>query len=210
MPGQEARAPLQDNVPGSGSGSGECGGARAGIGETDAIVRFELSDDSHLRLLAEADADELYGVIERNRAYLAEWLPWAAGQTREGTLEFIRKTGRQLELNDGFQGVLVSGGQIAGAGGFLSVNWEARATSLGYWLAEAHQGRGLMTSAVSALIDHAFDEWALNRVEIQAATGNHRSRAIPERLGFQQEGVLREYERVGERYLDIVVYSLLA
>ena len=47
-------------------------------------------------------------------------------------------------------------------------------------------------------------------MEIQAATGNHRSRAIPERLGFQQEGVLREYERVGERYLDIVVYSLLA
>jgi ribosomal-protein-serine acetyltransferase len=67
-----------------------------------------------------------------------------------------------------------------------------------------------MTKTVSALLDHAFDEWDLNRVEIHVATGNRRSRAIPERLGFQQEGVLRDYERVGDRYLDIVVYSLLA
>jgi len=63
---------------------------------------------------------------------------------------------------------------------------------------------------VRAMTDYAFDELELNRVEIQVGTNNHRSRAIPERLGFQQEGVLRDYERVGDRYLDIVVYSLLA
>jgi ribosomal-protein-serine acetyltransferase len=47
-------------------------------------------------------------------------------------------------------------------------------------------------------------------VEIHVGTENRKSRAIPERLGFQQEGVLRDYERVGDRYLDIVVYALLA
>jgi ribosomal-protein-serine acetyltransferase len=171
---------------------------------------IQVTDDCELRPLEEADADELYGLVERNRSYLAEWLPWAAGQTQDGVAEFIRKTRRQLEENDGFQGALLLDGQMVGVGGFISVNWESRSTELGYWLAEEHQGRGLMTKTVSALVDHAFGEWDLNRVEVHAAAENRRSRAIPERLGFQQEGILRDYERIGDRYVDIVVYSLLA
>jgi hypothetical protein len=112
-------------------------------------MRLEVSEDCRLVQLEQAHADELYGLVEANRDYLAEWLPWAAGQTLEGTREFIEKTRR-------------------------------------------------------------LGEWDLNRVEIHAATENRRSRAIPERLGFRQEGVLRDYERVGDRYVDIVVYSLLA
>jgi ribosomal-protein-serine acetyltransferase len=179
------------------------------MGDADAL-RFDLTDDSHLRLLREDDAEELHAVIEENRAYLAEWLPWPAEQTLERTAEFIRKAAKQLEENDGFQAVIVRDGRIAGAAGFMGIKWESRSTGIGYWLAEAHQGSGLMTRAVAALTRHAFGELELNRVEIQVASDNRRSRAIPERLGFQEEGVLREYERVGDRYLDIVVYSLLA
>jgi ribosomal-protein-serine acetyltransferase len=174
------------------------------------VLRFDLSDDCHLRVLEESDAEELYGVVERNRAFLAEWLPWPARQTLEGTLEFIKKTRHQLEENDGFQTAIVLDGRIVGSVGFVGIRWEARATSIGYWLAEEQQGRGLMTRAVGALTDHAFDELDLNRVEIQVASDNRRSRAIPERLGFREEGLLRDYERVGDRYLDIVVYGLLA
>jgi ribosomal-protein-serine acetyltransferase len=180
------------------------------MGETGAGVRFDLSADCHLRLLEEADAEELHALIEQNRAYLAEWLPWPADQTPERTAEFIRKARRQAEENDGFQTVMVLDGRIAGAAGFGGIDWESRSTGIGYWLAEADQGRGLMTRAVGALTDHAFDALDLNRVEIQVASDNPRSRAIPERLGFHEEGVLRDYERVGDRYLDIVVYSRLA
>jgi ribosomal-protein-serine acetyltransferase len=66
-----------------------------------------------------------------------------------------------------------------------------------------------MTAAVRALVAHAFDERELHRIEIAAAVGNARSRAIPERLGFRAEGVRRDGERHGERYLDLVVYALL-
>jgi ribosomal-protein-serine acetyltransferase len=173
-------------------------------------MRLDVTDDLHLRLLEEADAEELFCLVEANRSYLAEWLPWAAGQTLDGTAEFIRKTRKQLDDNDGLQGALVLDGRIAGAGGLIGIDWEARKTGIGYWLAEEHQGRGLMTRAVQAVTDYAFDDLDLNRVEIQVATCNARSRAIPERLGFRQEGVLRDYERVGDRYLDLVVYSLLA
>ena len=67
-----------------------------------------------------------------------------------------------------------------------------------------------MTEAVRALVDHAFGAWGLHRVVIEAATGNARSRAIPERLGFREEGVRRGAERNGDDFLDIVVYAMLA
>jgi ribosomal-protein-serine acetyltransferase len=78
---------------------------------------IRVTDDSELRLLDEADAEKLYGLVEANRDYLAEWLPWAAGQTLEGTREFIKKTRRQVEENEGFQGALVLDGRMVGAGG---------------------------------------------------------------------------------------------
>lgn len=54
--------------------------------------RWQITDDTYLRLLTEADATELHALIESNRTYLARWLPWAAGQTFEDTLGFIRRT----------------------------------------------------------------------------------------------------------------------
>jgi hypothetical protein len=58
--------------------------------------------------------------------------------------------------------------------------------------------------------DCCFCLEATVRVEIRAAPENARSRAIPERLGFTQEGTLRQVECVGDRYLDNVVYAMLA
>jgi ribosomal-protein-serine acetyltransferase len=169
-----------------------------------------VTDNCQLRLLEEADSEELYRVIEANRAYLARWMPWAAGQTRESTFEFIRSARRQAAADDGFQAALTCDGAIIGVVGFHSVNWQHGSTTIGYWLDERHQGGGLMTRAVRALVELAFGEWGLHRVEIRAATDNDRSRAIPERLGFREEGVQREAEQIGERYNDLAVYGLLA
>jgi ribosomal-protein-serine acetyltransferase len=173
-------------------------------------VRFPLSENSYLRLLEMQDAQEVYALVESNRDYLAQWMPWAAGQTLERTASFIRTAQERHAASNGFETVVVLDERIVGAAGFAGVDWVARSTSIGYWLAEAHQGRGLMTRAVKALVDHAFGELGLHRVEIRAAAENRRSRAIPERLGFEQEGVLREAERVGDSYQDLIVYGLLA
>jgi ribosomal-protein-serine acetyltransferase len=174
------------------------------------MLRFELSDGHHLRLLEESDAEELYTLIDANRVYLTRWMPWAQEQTLGGTLEFIRATRRQVADNDGFQVTIATEGRIVGVVGFRGVDWPNRATSIGYWLAEAAQGHGTMTEAVRALVDHALGRLHLNRVEIRADVENHRSRAIPERLGFQQEGTLHDAVRVGDHYTDQVVYSMLA
>jgi ribosomal-protein-serine acetyltransferase len=172
--------------------------------------RFELADSVLLRALEEGDAAELYALVEANRSYLAPWMPWATDQTQAGTLSFIRTAVSQLDSNDGFQAALLVDGAIAGTLGYHAVDWQHRQTSIGYWIAERHQGRGLATQAAMALVDHAFDVWDLRRVEIRAAVENARSRAVCERLGFDEEGVLREAERVGDRFHDLVVYSMLA
>lgn len=173
-------------------------------------MRLPISPSSQLRLLDESDAQELHGLIEANRAHLARWLPWAAGQSLADTAAFIRRTREQLRENDGFQAAIACEGRIAGVIGYHGVDWGNRSTSIGYWLAEERQGRGTMTGAVRALVDHALSVWGLNRVEIRVASDNRRSRAIPERLGFTREGTLREAERVGERHLDCVLYAMLA
>jgi ribosomal-protein-serine acetyltransferase len=174
------------------------------------MPRLEISESCHLRPLAEDDAPRLQELIERNRDRLAAWFDWAAGQGPADTLEFIRKAERQARANEGFQAAVVCDGQVAGVAGFVGVDWHRRATKIGYWLDREQEGRGTMTAAVRALVDHALKAWRLNRVEIHAAVDNRRSRAIPERLGFRQEGILRQAERVGDRFLDSVVYAMLA
>ena len=175
-------------------------------------MHAELPGGAHLRPLEEADADELFALTDRNRAHLEAWLPWVPlTRAASDSLQFIRMTRRQIAEDEGMQLALVDGdGAIAGMVGFHRYDWVNQATSIGYWLAADRQGRGLMTEAVRALVEYAFEARDLHRIEIAAAVDNARSRAIPERLGFREEGVRRGAERHGEGYLDLVVYALLA
>ena len=72
------------------------------------------------------------------------------------------------------------------------------------------EGRGLVTRAVTAILDHAFGPLGLHRVGLQAVADNDRSRRVAERLGFTQDGVLREYAAFPDERRDLVVYSMLA
>jgi ribosomal-protein-serine acetyltransferase len=173
---------------------------------------FSLRIDARvtLRRAEEADAEELHAVVEANRAYLARWMSWAGSQTLEGTREFLRACDRQHAENQGLQTVIVEDVAIIGTVSFHRVDWQNRSASVGYWLVEAAQGRGTMTAAVRTMTDYGVRIWRLNRIEIRAAVENHRSRAIPARLGFTQEGVLRQAERIGDRFVDHAVYGMLA
>jgi ribosomal-protein-serine acetyltransferase len=165
---------------------------------------------ARLRLLEDDDAEELYAVIAGDRERLAQWLPWARGQTLEATIAFIRATRRQVAQDDGMQTAIVADGRIAGVVGLHGVSWMHGTTTIGYWLARPFTGRGLVTAAVRAYTDHAFGTWGLHRMELRAAVDNAPSRAVAERLGFVREGVLRGAERIGDRHLDLVVYAALA
>ena len=175
------------------------------------MLPIDLAGGFRLRHVEERDAEPIYRVVHANRAHLGEWLPWVPYASLESIEDFIGRARSQARDDNGFQAVIEDpSGDVAGFVGFHSVDWANRSTSLGYWLAEDQQGRGTMTEAVRALTTLAFDEWQLNRVEIRVAPGNVRSAAVPERLGFVKEGVLRQAERHGGRFEDSVVYSVLA
>jgi ribosomal-protein-serine acetyltransferase len=169
------------------------------------MLRFDLVDGAYLRELRLDDLDEVYAVAQANQAHLAPWMPWAVKLLRNDTEAYVRSS-----VEEGGQFVLVADAVIAGTMGFHRSDPRNDATSLGYWLAERHQGKGLMTAAVRALIGHAFGDLGLHRLEICCAPANARSRAIPERLGFTEEGVRRDGEKLAEGFRDLVVYSLLA
>jgi len=175
------------------------------------VLRFKLADDRSMRLLDSSDAGELFELIDANREYLARWMPFV-GQTRgvADSLAFIGSARRQMAENRGVQMAVLSADRIIGVAGFHRVDWAAHSTSIGYWLAEEHQGAGTMTLAVSALLDHAFTALRLSRVEIRAGAENSRSRAIPERLGFHEGGLLRSAERIDARLIDHVIYEMTA
>ncbi|HEX7734050.1 MAG TPA: GNAT family protein [Ktedonobacteraceae bacterium] len=170
-----------------------------------------VDTDIELRLLVDADAQQLFTLIDRNREHLRPWLPWVDYHTDPiDSQRFIRRSAQRYLDNDGFDLGIYYRGQLAGIVGFHTVNWPNRQVEIGYWQGANFQGHGVMTRACRAIVDYAFHKLQLNRVSILCATGNARSRAIPERLGFTQEGILRDGEWLYDHFVDLAIYSMLA
>ena len=104
---------------------------------------------------------------------------------------------------------LFSANRLVGMIGFNTIDWTARRSEIGYWIDAEHQKKGLITQGCRTLIDHGFNELDLNRIEIRCATGNNRSRAIPERMGFTCEGIMRQTEWLYDHFEDHCLYALL-
>lgn len=167
--------------------------------------------DVELRILEDWDAEEMYRLIDRNREHLRQWLPWVDYETSvEDSRNFIRTSLQHYLDNESFSLGIRFQGQLAGVIGYHTINWPSRKVEIGYWLGAEFQGKGLMTRSCRAMVTYAFEKLLLNRVTILCATGNLRSRAIPERLGFTQEGILRESEWLYDHFVDLVGYSMLA
>jgi ribosomal-protein-serine acetyltransferase len=93
--------------------------------------------------------------------------------------------------------------------GHYGIDWQNRSITLAYWLREEDQGKGFTTAACRVLVDHVFVELGLNWVGIACVVENERSRAVPERLGFQHEGVQRQAEWLYDHLVNHTVYAAL-
>jgi ribosomal-protein-serine acetyltransferase len=100
-------------------------------------------------------------------------------------------------------------GRAVGRIGLHYLNLQNKNAAIGYWLTKDATGKGVVIKSCKALIDYGFNELGLNRIEIKAAVGNGKSQAIPEKLGFRKEGIMREAELVNNKFLDLFLYSML-
>ncbi|BCB03744.1 GNAT family N-acetyltransferase [Bacillus sp. KH172YL63] len=175
------------------------------------MFTYRINEELALRLLEERDAERMYELIDGSRQYLQQWLPWVAGtKAPEDSREFIKGTRLGFAQYNSLTAGIIFRDELVGVAGFNELDWSNQAASIGYWLGEGYQGKGIMTTVTRELIQYGFKTLKLNRIEIRAAEFNHRSRAIPERLGFKEEGKLRQKEQIHDRYVDHVVYGMLA
>lgn len=179
--------------------------------QENTMFRYEIGVDAELRMLQDRHAEELFALVDRNREYLREWLPFLDATTSvEDERDFIKSALERFASDGSFAAGIWFKGKIAGGIGLHAIDWANKKTSIGYWISEDCQGHGLVTRSCVALIDYAINELGLNRVEMHVAPENIKSRAIPERLGFTQEGILRRVAWHYDHYLDLVVYAMLS
>jgi ribosomal-protein-serine acetyltransferase len=184
-------------------------------------MSFEISvdDELSLRLVEPHHAEELYEVIDANREHISRWLPWLTpGFSLEDEQAFTQSSLEGFENRSHLSLCLMLNGRLVGGSGWTDWNNEDRyagtlswaSADIGYWIAQAHEGLGIITRAVSALTTHAFEEQGIRRLTIRAEPDNRRSWAVPERLGYTYEGTLRDVCRHNGRRVDHKLYSMLA
>ena len=172
---------------------------------------FFIDDHIELKPIDISDAPYIFETIDNEREYLRKWLPFVdKTYSYSDSLYFVNSI---LSIPEEYREPIFSiyfDHQFAGIIGFRGSDITNKKTEIGYWLSQYAQGKGIMIQSVAKLIEHAFGELDMNRIQIKVAVGNDKSRRIPEKLGFQMEGIERDGELLVDNvFTDIAVYSLL-
>ncbi|MFF2960253.1 GNAT family N-acetyltransferase [Streptomyces sp. NPDC057963] len=175
------------------------------------MFTLSLGDNAQLRPLEPWHAEEFLAHIDRARPYVDPWIPWATLSTdlASATAVLQRYADRQAEDTARIYGIRLDGTLV---GGVMFTKFDAASgvCEIGCWLEADGSGRGLVNRACRALIDWAFEERGMSRVEWWVAAGNTRSVEAARRLGMSRDGVLRQHSPYRGIRHDIEVWSVLA
>ncbi len=192
---------------------------------------LKVDEELHLRNIHPDDAEALFDLIERNRVRLRPWIdPYSLPETAKAArlfaihclFNFYGDPAESSELDQYYLelesycppqirpidlGVWVHD-ELAGSIMMSRLEDSSAALEFGYWLSEEHEGKGIITRCVGALMDHAIDNMGIQRFVIGCAANNQRSRAVPERLGYRLHVTKPNGEVVGEFIYDRAVYGI--
>lgn len=169
-----------------------------------------IDDHISLELTSPGHAEGLFESVNKNREHLSRFLPWVDKmRSTDDFKKYIEYCEMQYLQKTDVSFVIMVNNKTAGRIGLHYIHPQNKTGAIGYWLAKEFEGQGIITRACESIIQYGFEELQLHRIEIKAAVKNIRSQAIPEKLHFKKEGILREAEWVNNEYLDIVLYSML-
>lgn len=175
-----------------------------------ALERIPLDDRISLRRFKDDDAQRVHSAVVRNADHLTPFMHWMVPDySLEMARDFIARSTKAAEAREllGF-GIFLDD-ELIGSIGFVGFDWKAAKAEIGYWIGREHEGKGIVSRACRAMIELAFDDLGINRIEIRCSSKNDRSAAIPKRFGFKFEGELRQSEfRNGELH-DFSIFGLL-
>jgi [ribosomal protein S5]-alanine N-acetyltransferase len=171
-------------------------------------------DGVYLRAPQTSDFAEWAALREASRAFLVPWEPtWPSDDlTRAAFRRRLRRYAEDLRSDQSYAFFVFRQADNLLVGGLTLANVRrgvAQAGSLGYWMGEAHAGRGHMTAAVRALISFAFGTLRLHRLEAACIPTNAASIRLLEKTGFSREGYAREYLCINGVWQDHLLYARL-
>jgi ribosomal-protein-alanine N-acetyltransferase len=165
------------------------------------------TERTHLTVLHERDSEAMATYYRDNADHLDPWEP-ARPEDFHGARSWrLRARKAQLDAQHGQSLRLVARHDITGAligvCNFTNIQrGVAQCCDLGYSIAKQAEGQGLMQEIVSAGCQHMFQDQRLNRISAACLPHNTRSRALLERLGFEEIGRARQYLKIDGVWRD--------
>ncbi|CAN5732638.1 GNAT family N-acetyltransferase [soil metagenome] len=162
-----------------------------------------------LRPLVAADIEAVFEACQDRQ--VVRWTTIPQPYLREHAIGFVADTIDAWELGRDPTFAIVDrhSGRMVGCVGLRGESHGGHAMEIGYWMAPAGRGRGLMTEAVKLVSRWALDDLAVERVGLLVYVGNDASARVAERAGYQREGLLRRYAMQRGVARDCVIFSLL-
>lgn len=175
-----------------------------------AVTSFRIDDEIELRQFTPDDVDIVFAAVSRDAEHLMEFMHWMVPDySREMSRDFLNSSIENRDKRESLGYGILKSGMLVGSIGFVAFDWRSKSTEIGYWIDSREEGKGIVSRATKRLIDYAFSELDINRIEIRCAVENLRSAAIPERLGFKKEGCLRQSQFRNGKLHDFLVFGLL-
>lgn len=174
------------------------------------MEKLTIDDHQFLERLKLSHAEAIFKAIDQNRKFLRKWLPFIDFTHKVADTEkFVQSIlEKPVDRRDEVYAIWYKH-EFAGLIGFKDADRINDKIEIGYWLVEKMTGKGIATAAVRKMVNLAFRNMDINRIQIRCGVGNEKSSAIPWRLGFSFEGIERNGERHNHSYIDLEVFSLL-
>lgn len=173
------------------------------------ITELAINKQLTLKLIQITDVQAIFNAIDTNRSHLQYWLPFVEHTKKESdTFSFVKSVTDEVERRQEVFTIWYND-QFAGLIGYKDIDYLNLKLEIGYWLIEKMTGKGIVTLSVERLVQYAFNNLKMNRIQIKCGVGNIKSSAVPKRLGFTFEGTERQGEKHGHRYIDLENYSIL-
>ncbi|MCT2536242.1 GNAT family N-acetyltransferase [Aquibacillus koreensis] len=150
--------------------------------------------------------------INKSFNELKTWLPFAQTiPTVEETEVNLREAYINFLKRDSFRFLIFHKGtkDFIGVTSFEGLDWDIPKCHIGYWINTEFSGKGYMLEAVKALCELGLNHIKFKRIEIRCESTNLKSRSIPEKLGFELEGILKneDFSADGSKLTDTCIYA---
>ena len=166
-----------------------------------------------LRPFRRRDVSAIHDAVSASIEDLQQWLPWASrGYSRSVSQHFVRDSIAAWAEGRAFDFAVRRPEKPDRHLGNISVWYTSKQNAvgeIGYWIRSDETRHGICTEATAHVLGIAFDELKLHRVTLRIAVGNRGSERVAEKLGFLQEGILRDDVQIGDRWIDHTIWGLL-